>query len=141
MKIRQQNKPIAELPAAATSDIAFILIVFFVVCAAVQPDDGRRQEIPRSEEKEQKTEQSENLEVALTRETVSINGNLVPLVDFPSRIQDLLAKKASAEDRIVVVKSQKDTPYHHWIQVTAAIEDSGGTITLQLQEEQVQIVP
>ena len=48
MKLRR-NKLLAEPPAGASSDIAFILIVFFLVCASVQPEQGRPQEIPKTE--------------------------------------------------------------------------------------------
>ena len=43
--------------------------------------------------------------------------------------------KGQAEDRIVVLRSDKDTPYRVWIQVTGEIERAGGTITLLLDEE------
>ena len=49
MNIRRQNKLLVEPPALATGDIAFNLIVFFLVCASVQPDTGKIQEIPKAE--------------------------------------------------------------------------------------------
>ena len=36
----------------------------------------------------------------------------------------------------MAVKSRKEVPYSHWMAVTGIIEDSGGIITLQLEEEQ-----
>jgi len=37
---------------------------------------------------------------------------------------------------VVVVKSQTDVPYEHWIAMTEIIERAGGIITLLLEEEQ-----
>ena len=140
MKLRRsQNKLLIEPPSVATGDIAFNLIVFFLVCASVQPDSGRQQDIPRSESKEEKTEQSENIEVSLTRTTVAINGTPLPSAQFLPRLKTLLRNKSKPEDRIVVVKSSKDAPYQHWIQVTGWIEEAGGVITLQLEEERTVI--
>ncbi|MEC9091585.1 MAG: biopolymer transporter ExbD, partial [Planctomycetota bacterium] len=68
MKERRQRKLMVEPPASATGDIAFNLIVFFLVCASVQPDSGRQQTLPRSEQEAQ--EQSENIEVQIGRNTV-----------------------------------------------------------------------
>ena len=48
MKLKR-TKLLVEPPASATSDIAFILIVFFLVCASVEPDKGRAQTLPSSE--------------------------------------------------------------------------------------------
>ena len=75
MKLRRRNNLLVEPPSAATGDIAFNLIVFFLVCASVQPDSGRKQSIPKSESKTEKQQQSENIEVSITRTAAAINGS------------------------------------------------------------------
>jgi len=140
MKLRR-NRLLVELPAGATSDIAFILIVFFLVCASVQPDAGRHQTIPKSEEKKEKSEQSQNIEVALTRATAAINGEAGLPARFVPRLRGLLDGKTRPEDRVVVVKSAKDTPYAHWIRVSGWIEQAGGIVTLQIEEERTVQAP
>ncbi len=119
----------------ATGDIAFNLIVFFLVCASVQPDSGRKQTLPRSEEKSKQEQQTKNVEVLLTRTTAAINGDLVPQRQLLPRLKTLLANKPRPEDRVVVVKSRPDTPYAFWIEVTGVIEEAGGTVTIQREEE------
>lgn len=141
MKLRRNSKFLIEPASAATGDIAFNLIVFFLVCASTQPDSGRKQILPRSESQQKQTEQTQNLEVSLDRNSVSVNTEKIPLTDFASRIKRKLQGKSKPEDRIVVVKSTKDAPYHHWIAITGAIEEGGGIITLQLEEERSVQVP
>lgn len=137
MKLRRRSKKLLmEPPEAATGDIAFILIIFFLVCASVQPDSGRKQELPRSEEKEEKTEQSQNVEVVITRDSVLVNGNPHKLPALAAKLQTLLGGKTTESDRVVVVKSRKDTPYHFWIDVTGKIEAAGGIITMQIEEDE-----
>src|SRR5688500_4025274 len=133
MKLRRNTKLLVEPASVATGDIAFNLIVFFLVCASVAPDSGRKQSIPKSESKQEKEQQSENIEVALTRTTVAINGNPLPEREFLPRLQSALANKSKPEDRIVIVKSSKDTSYAHWVNVTGLIEQAGGIITLQME--------
>ena len=79
MRPRRTTKLLVEPPSSATGDIAFNLIVFFLVCASIQPDRGRPQDIPRSEENKQEQQELENIEVALTANlaAVSINGDTV----------------------------------------------------------------
>jgi biopolymer transport protein ExbD len=134
MKLKRR-KLLVEPPQSAMSDIAFILIIFFLVCASIQPDKGRSQVIPRSEEKTDKTEQSENVEVKITRDRVLLNGNIVKAENVLSRVRTLLAEKTTEADRVVVVKSREDTPYFFWIEITGYIEQAGGIVTLQLEEE------
>ena len=141
MKLRRSaNKMLIEPPSVATGDIAFNLLVFFLVCASTQPDAGRKQEIPRSDPQQQQTEQSQNIEVALTRTTAAINGQVKPAGDFLRDLRLLLAAKTKPEDKVVVVKSTKDVPYTQWIMYTGWIGEAGGIVTLQMEEEQTTLV-
>lgn len=141
MKLRRNTQLLIEPPAVATGDIAFNLIVFFLVCASTAPDSGRKQSIPKSENKTEKEQQSENVEVALSRNynVVQVNGSPIGMPELRSRLSNLLSSKGRAEDRIVIVKSSQDTPYHHWIKVTEEIEAAGGVITLQVEDERTVV--
>ena len=139
MKERRRRKLMVEPPSSATGDIAFNLIVFFLVCASVQPDSGRQQTLPRSEQETE--EQSENIEVQLARNTVMLNGNILRQEDFDAALKRALNGKTRSEDRVVIVKSKADTPYYHWVVVTEMIESAGGIVTIQTEEEQQVVVP
>jgi len=145
MKERRRRKLLAEPPASATGDIAFNLIVFFLVCASVQPDSGREQILPRSEQQQEKEKQAENIKVQLTRDTVYLNGSLMRPSNFPGNFQaalgSALEKTTRQSDRVVVVKSEPETPYSHWITVTELIEQAGGVVTIQREEEQQITIP
>jgi biopolymer transport protein ExbD len=140
MKIRRRNNLLVESPASATSDIAFILIIFFLVCASVQPETGKKQSLPKSEDQPDKKQQSENPEVAISRTSVILNGNPMQPLKFKTEIKRVLAQKKREVDKVVVVKSKPDTPYEIWIEVAAYIKEAGGIITLQLEEQQTQMV-
>ena len=84
----------------------------------------------------QKDKQSQTIDVELTRNAVILNGNPLPPETFRKSIVLKLADKTRDEDKIVAVKNRKEVPYSHWMTVTSIIEDSGGIITLQLEEEQ-----
>ena len=117
------------------NDIAFILIVFFLVCASVEPENGRSQIIPRSEKNEDQ-KNSQTIEVGLTPATVTIDGTPYHQDQFKGRIQQLIEQKKTESERVVVVKSQADVPYNHWIAMTEIIEKAGGIVTLLLEEQQ-----
>ena len=138
MKARRATRLLVEPPSSATGDIAFNLIVFFLVCASVQPDSGRRQTLPRSEKENEKKTQTEQVEVHLKRSTVIVNGDVVREGKFVPKLKALLAGKVRTEDKVVVVKSDDDVPYHHWIKYTTLIEEAGGIITV-LREEEVEV--
>jgi len=141
MKPRRATKLMAELPSSATGDIAFNLIVFFLVCASVQPDKGHRQTLPRSETQNEQTPKIENIEVTLTRTAAMIDGEVVEPRKFVPKLTALLVGKVRPGDRVVVVKSKPEVPYHHWIKYTTLIDEAGGVITVLREEEEEVRVP
>ena len=77
---------LVDPPAASSSDIAFILIIFFLVCASVQPETGMAQTLPRTEEKQDSKQQSRNLEVSITPTSIVLNGSPLNLDEFRRRL-------------------------------------------------------
>ena len=141
MRFHRSTKLLVEPSTVTTGDIAFNLIVFFLVCASVQPDSGRKQSVPRSEQQEKEKAKVEHVEVRLTRTTAAINGDVVRARDFVPRLRALLAGKTRPEDKLVVVKSKPETPYQQWISVTGLIEEAGGLVTIQREEEREVRIP
>ncbi len=124
------------------TDLAFNLLIFFVVCASsAKEQKGKPQQVPSTQSDAKPSEaKQQNVEVAMTRTTVSLNGAMMPVPELKTKLAALLVNKAKPEDKIVEVKSAKDTPYSHWIQVTGAIEEAGGVVTLQVEVDKEVIV-
>ncbi|MFK7850047.1 MAG: ExbD/TolR family protein [Akkermansiaceae bacterium] len=135
MKLHR-GKMLVDPPACASSDIAFTLIIFFLVCAAVQPETGMSQALPKTESKADKREQSQNIEVSITPSSIILNGSPLKIGEFSRRIQTELSKKTKESDRVVVVKSAPDTPYPTWLEVSQAIDEADGIITLEIETEE-----
>jgi len=134
MKLKR-GKMLIDPPASASSDIAFTLIIFFLVCAAVQPETGLSQVLPKTEEKKEQQEQSKNIEVSITPTSIVLNGSPLQLPEFTHRLNAALQKKTRETDRVVVVKSAPNTPYPIWIRVSQVIEQAGGILTLELESK------
>ena len=126
MKLRRQPL-LTEPPASATSDIAFILIIFFLVCASIQEEDGRPQEIPNSD----KERQSKNpIRVNLDRQRILLNKEPMAEKEFRDKLTDLLEQRVNEAEKTVSIRCSPTVPYQRWMNVTAWIEDAGGTIAL-----------
>ena len=134
MKLKR-GKLLVDPPTSASSDIAFILIIFFLVCASVQPETGLAQDLPQTDAKEEKRDQSQNLEVSITPSSIVLNASPLSLPQFRTRITAALAEKERESDKVVVVKSAPDTPYDRWIRVSQAIDQAGGIMTMEMQDE------
>jgi biopolymer transport protein ExbD len=137
MKLKR-NKLLVEPPAGASSDIAFILIVFFLVCASVEPEQGRSQNLP-NDDKEQK-EQAEVPEVKLMPNVVLLDGVEMPKAELQRKLTQRFAQKEGKANRIVSLNADPEVRYDRWIAYTSMIEEAGGTITLQIEETKTQVV-
>ena len=135
MKLKR-GKLLVDPPTSASSDIAFILIIFFLVCASVQPETGLGQTLPKAETQEEKPNQSKNLEVSITPSSILLNGNPMQMAAFRARMTTELAKKTREADKVVVVKSAPDTTYERWIEVSQIIDQAGGTLTLEIESKE-----
>ncbi|MGA0899555.1 MAG: ExbD/TolR family protein, partial [Luteolibacter sp.] len=103
MKLKR-GKLLIDPPTSASSDIAFILIIFFLVCASVQPETGLGQNLPKAETQPDKTRQSQNIEVGISPTGIILNGNPLQVESFRQRVSAELAKKTREADKVVVVK-------------------------------------
>ena len=84
---------------------------------------------------------SSGLNCFLTEDIVAFNGDMIPTKELAVRLERVLKNKTEEKDKIVVVNSADDTPYFHWIYVTGVIEQAGGIITIQTEEERTVTVP
>ena len=63
----------------------------------MQPETGISQVLPRTEAKEDKRDQSKNLEVSITPTSIVLNGSPLQLPEFTKRITAALAEKQRAQ--------------------------------------------
>jgi len=117
------------------TDLAFNLLIFFVVLAS-NPEEhkGRPQQVPGAS-KDKGDQVGQNVEVKVTRTTVTVNRAEVPIDGLESKFRELLGGRTRPEDKVVLVQSDPDTTYEQWIKVTSRIEKAGGVVTLQLEDE------
>jgi biopolymer transport protein ExbD len=140
MKIRRRGKLLVDVPAVATGDIAFNLIVFFLICAAPKPEGGRTLEFPRSDEETQQTQDQKNIEVLLTRNarTVTLNEQTYTLEEFERRVPELIKQRPPAQ-RTVFIKREGDVQWQDEDRVIFFVKDAGGTPVLEIEETEERV--
>ena len=136
MKAKRKGKRRAsldDLPLASFSDIAFLLIIYFIVVTTLVKTRGVQLDIPAGE-KSQAAEDQTNT-VNLDEDRIAFNGDVVDLAALHERLKDLkLAEAATANDRVVIIEATDATVYDTWFQVCAMIRDEGGVVAFLEQE-------
>jgi len=108
-KIQAKSRPTTEFSAASMSDIAFLLLIFFLVTTIFALEMGIPLVLPGKESSDVKVNRKNILEVkAYPNGAVVIEDKQVPL----AQLRPLLERKLAANEKlIVVIQTHPDAEY------------------------------
>lgn len=122
--MKRKRIKLKQIPSASMADIAFLLLVFFLVTTTISMDKGIGQVLPAI---------GEELEVNprnITKVLVNATGQvlhdeeLVPLNQLRTRIRNMLAQN---DKLIVSVKTHPQTKHQIYIDVLDQLKQAGAT--------------
>ncbi len=122
--MKRKRIKLKQIPSASMADIAFLLLVFFLVTTTISMDKGIGQVLPAI---------GEELEVNpknITKVLVNATGQvlhdeeLVPLNQLRTRIRNMLAQN---DKLIVSVKTHPQTKHQVYIDVLDQLKQAGAT--------------
>ncbi|MEM7557501.1 MAG: biopolymer transporter ExbD [Planctomycetota bacterium] len=132
MKI-SRKKSTATVPAMAMGDIAFNLLIFFVILARAT-DDSHLQWDPAQAVNVQAAGVSKVSVVIDVENKYYINGQQVGIKQIAPTIESVL-EGAAAEERTVLLKVHKDATANHFEPVIEAVSEAGGKLVHVLEED------
>jgi biopolymer transport protein ExbD len=123
----------ADVPSVAMGDIAFNLLIFFVILARAQ-DDSHLQWQPAKAANLQGAGAAKVSVLIDNNNKLYLNGQPLGQVQLASRIEDLLGD-APAGQRIVLLKVHKDATAMYYEPVIESISEAGGDLVHVLEEQ------
>ncbi len=124
----------ADVPSVAMGDIAFNLLIFFVILAKAQ-DDSHLQWQP-AQAKQLQGFASSKASVLIDRENkLHLNGKEIGQAQLAKGVGDILGS-APQGDRTVLLKVHKDATAMYYEAVIEAISEAGGDLVHVLEEKQ-----
>lgn len=121
-RIAQKKASQSEIPTASTGDIAFLLIIFFLVGTTFRVTGGFKVVLPTAESTERilKKRNAENVWIDKSGR-ISVDDNLV----MPAGVASVMAEKVIENpDVVVVLQADKDVPYGFVTDVLEALKDA-----------------
>jgi biopolymer transport protein ExbD len=121
-RIGSRKSTTPDIPTASTADIAFLLIIFFMVATTFRSAQGLKVTLPIAESTERilKRRNVENVWVDKSGR-ISLNDNLV---NAPGVTAVMSEKVIDNPDVVVVVQADKDVPYGYVTDVLEALKDA-----------------
>ncbi|MCX7785374.1 MAG: biopolymer transporter ExbD [candidate division WOR-3 bacterium] len=112
-----------EIPTASTADVAFLLIIFFMLTTVFRTEFGLKITLPSAEATERIMKRRNVAHVWLDKaERISINDNLMDINSIVSVVRD---KVADNPDLIMVVRADKEIQYGKVNDVLEALKEAG----------------
>jgi biopolymer transport protein ExbD len=126
-KRRKKRKASIIVPVVSMGDIAFLLIIFFMVCSNFARESGKPIEPPKSPDIDKMKERM--VSVAIDEDgNVYLKGVPVDSQEIEAGVAALLKDKEKEEDRIVLFKCDRKVDREVYEPVIAAIARGGGLI-------------
>lgn len=122
--IARRRSSEVEIPSASLADIAFLLLIFFLVATTIDVDKGLDLVLPPvGSEIEIARKNITNLLINDAGQ-ILLDNEVVPVED----VDDIIREKLLANDKLIVsVKTARKTKYNIYIRVLDQIKKAGAT--------------
>jgi biopolymer transport protein ExbD len=113
MLVEKKKSRMTEIPSASLADIAFLLLIFFLVTTTIDVDKGIGLTLPaKGEETQVRTKNITNLLINAQGQ-VLLDNELIEIGDINRIVQEKLREN---ENLIVSVKTDRETKYEVFVQ-------------------------
>ena len=124
---RRQRRELSSIPSEGFSDIAFLLIIFFLLATTLQQTSGFKSELPAGEKSEKKSEEKTPT-VTLDRQKMRFNDSEVTMKQLRKKLAGLELEEKKDDDKIVLLEAKSDVAYQDYYEVMQAISNAGGAV-------------
>jgi biopolymer transport protein ExbD len=131
---RRQQRREREIDVGAFSDIAFLLIIYFMVATTLVKVKSVEAEMPSGETTQQANQEDDTPTVTLVNGEFLFNDKPVALENLNERLAALNLKEKQGDARVILLECTSDTPYDLYFKALAAIAANGG-VAAMIEEE------
>lgn len=125
--VARKKKKDLSLPLDSFSDIAFLLIIFFILTTQIQKVSGFRTELPAGEKNQAQTSEKTPT-VGISGSRITFNEQSASMEQLVSELKALNLKAKEPAARVVLLDASDDVDYQCYFEVMAVITASDGVI-------------
>ncbi len=116
-----------EPPVSSFSDIAFLLIIFFILVTSLSQLTGLQTDMPAAEKSQTQPEQTPTI-VLTEGGRMQFNDEVISIEELRRALAALSLSEKEGEDRVVLLEASGRVAYQDYYQVMAAVSAAGGII-------------
>ncbi len=135
MKLARKDKPSGDVDLTAFSDLAFLLIVFFVLTTTFIRPQGVSLAIPSKTTDPENVPQQEIPTVHLTEERVVFENRPTTIEGLRQRLFDMKLPDREEKDRMIILEPSPGVSFERYFIVVTAISRAGGILAIVEYDE------
>jgi biopolymer transport protein ExbD len=130
--VRRREKRDLEIPTDSVSDIAFLLIIFFILTTTLSKLSGFTAELPSADatQKQPAKTEAKTPTVQLANGKMLFNEQEVSLDVLRERLLDLNLAAKQGEEKVVLLETAGKADYQTYYATMAAIAAAGGVVAI-----------
>jgi biopolymer transport protein ExbD len=130
--VRRKEKRDLEIPTDSVSDIAFLLIIFFILTTTLSKLTGFTAELPSAAASQQQAAKTDakTPTVQITNGKLLFNEQEVSMAALRERLLDLQLAKKQGEEKVVMLEAAGKVNYQAYYEAMAAISGAGGIVAI-----------
>ena len=129
---RRKEKRDLEIPTDSVSDIAFLLIIFFILTTTLSKLTGFSAELPSGAAAHNQATKTDATTpaVQLANGKLLFNEQEVSMAALCERLLDLQLGKKQGEEKVVMLEAAGKVDYQTYYEAMAAISAAGGIVAI-----------
>ncbi|MEX1074984.1 MAG: biopolymer transporter ExbD [Pirellulales bacterium] len=129
---RRKEKRDLDIPTDSVSDIAFLLIIFFILTTTLSKLSGFTAELPSADasQKQAAATDTKTPGVQIAGGKLLFNEQEVSLDTLRDRLLDLQLGKKEGQEKVVMLEAAGAVDYQTYYQAMAAISAAGGVVAI-----------
>lgn len=123
-----------DIPVGSFSDIAFLLLVYFLVVTSLVTVQSIPTDLPTGE-KQSESQMDKTPIINLRGGEVFLSDKATTMAELELQLAEMDLPNKQPSKRIIMLESTSETPYEVYYQALAAISTNGGVVALVEEEE------
>jgi biopolymer transport protein ExbD len=123
-RIRQKHKITVEVPMASMSDVAFLLIIFFIVTSSFSKPSKLPLELPGESSDSSTADVTPAPRVRVGESRIYLNDQPVEFWQLTADLRTLLFERPLPENRVVILTGEANVPMERVVETMDAIRNA-----------------
>ena len=131
---RKKRQRDGEIPTNSFSDIAFLLIIYFLVATTLVKVKTITAEMPTGE-KNAESQSDKTPTINLRAGDIHFNDKKIDIEELNIKLAELNLQAKDPSKRVILLESVDGTPYQDYFQALATISAHGGVVAIVEEDE------